>query len=300
MDLQTTSHIMLVKPNNFGFNPETGKDNLFQERVLTNVHSQAEAEFSNMATALTEAGIHVTLVNAPENCSSPDAVFPNNWLSFHGNQVVLYPMMAENRRTERNVRLVEKLAPNTQIIDLSDHETHGCYLEGTGSLVLDRVNRIAYASLSARTNEALVQKFCTLMEFKPLVFRSHHKGDTEESPIYHTNVMLSIGAKLAICCFDCIPNKAERQLVRSTLTDSGKQILEISIEQMNAFAGNMLELKSMAGTSLLIMSETARKSLSQSQVELIESGAEIVSVSIPTIESVGGGSARCMMAEVFC
>lgn len=299
MDLQTTSHILLVKPNDFGFNPETGKDNLFQERVSADVRWEAQIEFSKMVATLTEAGIQVTLVNAPENCSSPDAVFPNNWLSFHRNRVVLYPMMAENRRTERNVQLVEKLAPNAQLIDLSDHETEGTFLEGTGSLVLDRVNRIAYASLSARTDENLVREFCKLMEFKPLIFRSHHNGDADDSPVYHTNVMLSIGTNLAICCFDCIPDKAERQLVRSALIESGKEILAISLEQMNAFAGNMLELKSVAGRSLLIMSESARKSLSRSQIKMIESYNQIIEVSIPTIETIGGGSARCMITEVF-
>lgn len=299
-DMQTTSHILMVKPNTFGFNPETGSDNLFQKDVSADIQTLAETEFLQMVETLRKAGVNVTVANAPSGCNSPDAVFPNNWLSFHGNRAILYPMMAENRRTERNLEIVESLSPNCSIIDLTHYESESTYLEGTGSLVLDRVNKIAYASLSHRTEERLVDEFCSIFSYKPLVFRSYHNGNPDESAIYHTNVMLSVGSQLAICCFESVPDKIEKTQLRDSLTQTGKKILELSLDQMGAFAGNMLEVQNSQGDPLMVMSETARKSLSQSQLELIESGAQIVSVSIPTIESVGGGSARCMMAEVFC
>ena len=299
--MQTTANIMMVRPVSFGFNNETESDNLFQRTAAINpseVQLQATKEFDAMVEKLRLKGVRVSVFDPPGFCESPDAVFPNNWVSFHSDKVILYPMMALNRRTERNYDALSELTADHKIIELSNHgET--CFLEGTGSLVLDRKFKVAYAALSSRTHRTSVTEFCSMLSYQPMVFHAFHNGDPTQGAIYHTNVLMSVGSSLCICCLDAIPDSAEKHELRLKMLSTGKELLEIDIAQMNAFAGNMIEIKNEPGQAMMVMSSTAQRSLSKDQLAIISAHCEIIPVEIPTIEMIGGGSARCMIAEVF-
>ncbi len=298
---QTTSTILMIRPVNFGFNEQTAGSNAFQNRnaVQQKVQDKALTEFDNLVNVLRENGVEVIVIDDTPEPHTPDSIFPNNWVSFHqdGN-VFLYPMMAENRRLERREDIIMQLEDEFKIkhiIDLSRFEHEHKFLEGTGSMVLDRENKIAYACLSPRTDKDVLDLFCAQSGYKPVLF---HAVDENGMDIYHTNVLMCIGSKFAVICLDSIADEKEKAEVIASLKATNKEIVAISFAQMNQFAGNMLELKNKAGESLLVMSQNAYQSLTQGQKTTLEKYCKIVYVDINTIENNGGGSARCMIAEV--
>jgi hypothetical protein len=297
---QTTSTILMVRPASFGFNEQTAQSNAFQQRSdELEVQQKAVAEFDAFAALLKDNGVNVILVNDTAEPQKPDAIFPNNWISFHDNgDILLYPMQAENRRLERNeqtIRMLEDRFKVSHIIDLSRFELEHKFLEGTGSMVLDREHKIVYACLSPRTDLQVLNTVCDHLEYRPIAFNA---VDANGSAIYHTNVMMCIGGAYAVICLESIADIAERERVTATLKDTGKQIVPITFEQMSHFAGNMLEVKNNEGESLLVMSASAKRSLKAEQLQILESHSRIVAANITTIETIGGGSARCMLAEV--
>lgn len=301
---QTTSHVLMIRPARFGFNELTAADNRFQQNdpALPPAEIQARAvrEFDAFVAQLREASITVTVFDDTPEPHTPDAVFPNNWISFHASgRILLYPMYAANRRLERRHDIVvhfAELYPEPEKIDLSASEEEDLYLEGTGSMVLDRVNGIAYASVSPRTSPELVEEFCRLMEYRAVLF---HGTDASGQPIYHTNVVMALGSEVAVVCLECIEAEAERLEVEKSLISTGHRVVEISRAQMAAFAGNMLELTDAEGNSRMVMSQRAYRSLSPEQLEQISAFARPLIVPLDVIETYGGGSVRCMLAEVF-
>jgi len=304
---QTTHTILMIEPVAFGFNEQTAVNNYFlQKNMVTGSDTQLQAleEFNEMVGVLLSKGITVLVVKDTPEPLTPDSIFPNNWVSFHeGGQAVLYPMFAENRRAERRNDIFQYLSllgmKINNIDDFAFWEEQGLYLEGTGSMVLDRTNKIAYAALSERTNKSLFLQFCTLFEYKPVYFYANQTVNGKRLPVYHTNVVMAIADEYAVICLDAIDNQTERNRVVNTLEDSGKDIIPITQQQMNCFAGNMLQVENADGKLYLVLSQTACDSLDQKQKNLLSSYNELIVVSIPTIERVGGGSVRCMMAEVF-
>jgi hypothetical protein len=301
--MQSTNNILLVKPSQFVFNTETSASNAFQHlSSISNeeVKNAAINEFELFASTLKSKGVNVFIINDTADPVKPDAVFPNNWVTFHADgTVVLYPMQAENRRNERRMDIVDTLKRTFQmekIIDLSFYEKENKFLEGTGSIIFDHVNKTAYACLSPRTDKALFTHAVKLLGYSPVYFAAR---DEKGKDIYHTNVMMNVAEKFAVICLDSLFNKPEREAVISSLTNSGHFIIDISFKQMNCFAGNMLTVLSDKNESLTILSQTAFNCLSQNQKQEIEKYSELVPVAIPTIETIGGGSARCMMAEIF-
>lgn len=298
---QTTSHLLMIKPVRFDFNAETAVNNSFQQASDDKaVAEKATREFEQFVTILTHAGIDVTVVNDTAEPHTPDSVFPNNWISFHSDgSVFLYPMFATNRRQERKPHVLaairEKFAVNNTI-DLTGYEEQQLFLEGTGSMVLDRTNKIAYACLSPRTAIEVLNEWATKAGYDTVAFVS---VDSSGSPIYHTNVMMCVADRYAVICLDSIPDQSERNLVEQQLSGTGKDIITISFEQMNHFAGNMLQVQNKEGKPYLVMSSQAFQSLTADQVSRIEAYNPILHSDIKTIETNGGGSARCMMAEVF-
>lgn len=290
----------------FGFNAETAESNAFQDanHNLDNEEARLRAveEFDAFVKKLQDQQIEVVVAQDVADPVTPDAVFPNNWVSFHRNgTVVLYPMFAPVRRLERRDDIIEMLKTKENFeelrrIDLSHYEAQEQYLEGTGSMILDRVNRIAYACISPRTNEVVFNDFCSQMGYRPMIFTA---VDGKNKEIYHTNVMMCIGEKLAIICLDSVRKRDESTRLEKAFSETGKEIINLSYEQMNEFAGNMLEVKNTEGKSFMVMSQQAYDSLFDYQVESIEKHCEIISAPLTTIETLGGGSARCMMAEVF-
>jgi hypothetical protein len=298
---QTTSHILMIKPVAFDFNAETAVNNAFQQQGSNEQAQQkAEAEFDQFVQKLTEAGIDVTVVKDTPVPHTPDSIFPNNWISFHWDgSLILYPMYAANRRAERKAHVVATIASKFEIsnrIDFSHEEMNNRFLEGTGSMVLDRQNKIAYASISPRTSKELFEDWCNQMGYRACSFYS---VDEQGGEIYHTNVMMCVAEQYAVICLQSIPDAGERKQVLDTLTGSGKEIVEISYEQMNHFAGNMLQVENKEGKQFLVMSSQAFRSLSKEQVAQLERYNPILHAELTTIETNGGGSARCMMAEVF-
>ncbi|HET6724973.1 MAG TPA: arginine deiminase-related protein [Gammaproteobacteria bacterium] len=295
----------MIRPVRFRSNPQTAASNAFQQADLDRdaaaVQRLAEQEFEGLAAALKQAGVEVIVYSDTQTPDKPDAVFPNNWLSTHSDgSVVLYPMQAVNRRAERRPDIVADLAATFgfsvgSTLDLSDAEQRDEFLEGTGSMVLDRANRVAYACLSPRTHPDLLQRWCDRFDYTAVTF----KALSGDRPIYHTNVMLSVGERLAVVCLAAITSADEREHVRARLAETGHEIVEISIAQMNAFAGNMLELNSGEGESLFVMSQRAYDSLDDGQRAKIRQSSRIVSVPITTIEDHAGGGVRCMLAEIF-
>jgi hypothetical protein len=301
---QLASAVLMIRPARFESNPHTAESNKFQGRNPSSPEQQqidAAVEFDGLRAALEENGIQVIKIDDTNEPHTPDSIFPNNWVSFHADgTVVLYPMEAPNRRTERRTDIIETLSGEfgfqvREVLDLSAHEEDEQYLEGTGSLVLDRVNRIAYACLSSRTHLDALGDFAQRMNYKVVAFDA---VDREGAAIYHTNVLMNVGEELAVICDSAIPRADQREAVLKRLADTGHEIVSLSFDQMEAFAGNMLELRSASGERLIAMSEQARKSLEPSQLAKIEANARIVSAPIDNIESSAGGSVRCMLAEV--
>jgi len=303
---QSTSHILMIRPINFGFNEETAASNAFQNRNAdrNGVKEKARAEFDGMVAILRENEVDVTVIEDTPEPYTPDSIFPNNWVSFHADGTVfLYPMQAENRRLERREDIIAKLEDRFEvkhIIDLSRFERENKFLEGTGSMVLDRENKVAYACISPRTDREVLALFCEQAGYKEVSF---HAFDEYHQAIYHTNVLMCIGSKFAVICLDSITNDDEKNAVTAILKLTNKEIVNISFEQMNQFAGNMLEVKSKNGESLIVMSKNAFNALDEDQKNTLKKFGDLVYADINTIETNGGGSARCMMAEVhlpFC
>lgn len=291
----------MVRPAAFGYNEETAVNNAFQQRGKgTDIQAAAARESDAYIGLLERSGIEVVAVRDTAEPHTPDSVFPNNWFSTHDDgTLVLYPMFAENRRLERKAAVLEAIRSNFDVrrtVDLTRYEEEGKFLEGTGSMVLDRVNRIVYACRSPRTDETVLADFCSRLGYTPLLFDA---ADAAGRQIYHTNVMMHIGSDTAVVCMDSISDAGEREMVRSSLEDSGRTIVEITHCQMEHFAGNMLELRNGQGEACLVMSRTARGVLSVEQFETLSSGMRLIAPDLDCIEMNGGGSARCMLAELF-
>jgi hypothetical protein len=305
---QTTNTILMIRPINFRMNEQTAVNNYYQ-KILDNVlpetvNAKAQQEFDTYVERLRGIGVNVIVVNDTDEFDTPDSIFPNNWVSFHENgNVGLYPMYAENRRFERREDILLALEAAgfiiNNIIDYTSAEEEYVFLEGTGSIVLDRVNRKAYCALSPRADEDLFIEFCENFEYTPVIFASNQTVNGNRMSIYHTNVMMCLGETFAVICLDTIDNKKERKSVVNHLKEDGKDIINITEVQVNNFAGNMLQVKGTNNVLYLIMSESAYKSLSESQISTLEKHNKILFSSLNTIEACGGGSARCMMAEVF-
>jgi hypothetical protein len=301
---QSSSTVMMVRPRNFLSNPETAVSNAFQVKHGEDAadNRRAVAEFNGLVSALEGAGVEVLVIEDTDSPVKPDAIFPNNWVSFHADgRVVLYPMLAPNRRLERRPDVLEYLHEDLgfdirEIFDLSDHEAREQYLEGTGSMVFDRVNRLAYACLSPRTHLQAAADFAQRMGYEMVLFEA---VDAQGSAIYHTNVMLCIGSGLAVICADSIRDETVRAAVLQRLEETGHELVLISLEQMEAFAGNMLEVIGRGGKGRLVMSGRAHASLRADQLEIIKKYLEPLAVPVPYIEDCAGGSVRCMLAEVF-
>jgi hypothetical protein len=297
-----SSHLLMIRPVKFGFNEQTAESNAFQTPGADQheVQAKALAEFDGFVQIVKDNGVDVTVIEDTEEPHKPDAIFPNNWVSLHENgDVFLYPMQAENRRLERREDIIRKLEDKfkvNHIIDLSRFEKQQKFLEGTGSMVLDRENKRAYACISPRTDEEVLTTFCDHTGYRPVVFNA---VDQNGKAIYHTNVLMAVAAKYVVICLDAITDDEKAETVIDSISGSGKEIIAISLEQMNQFAGNMLEIYNDKGESLIVMSASAWQSLSEEQQEFLSGFSQPVYADIKTIEQNGGGSARCMMAEVW-
>ena len=303
--MQTASTVLMVEPIAFGYNAQTAENNYFQvEQKDADIQTKALEEFNNFANKLKSKGINVISIKDTLEPHSPDSIFPNNWVSFHNDgKVVLYPMFAPNRRVERRTDILETLKDKgfeiTEIDDLSHFEDQEKFLEGTGSMIFDHDHNIAYGSVSLRLDEELFLQFCTKFGFRPVVFHSYQNAGGERLPIYHTNVMMCVADKFVVICLECIDDELEREKVQEVIKSTQKEIIEISEHQMQQFAGNMLQVQNEAGEKFLVMSESAYRSLTAQQISAIEKYCEIIYSDLNTIETNGGGSARCMLAEVF-
>ncbi|MBO6879711.1 arginine deiminase-related protein [Winogradskyella sp.] len=303
---QTTDTILMIRPVNFRMNEQTAVNNYFQEDLdikNAEINTKTQEEFDAFVEKLRAVGINVIVEEDDKLRDTPDSIFPNNWVSFHGNgDVAVYPMFAENRRRERRdevfMRLEKEGFKIENIIDYTSAEDEGVFLEGTGSILMDRVNRKAYCALSPRADEDLFIEFCEDFEYTPVIFTANQTVDGDRLPIYHTNVMMCLAENFAVICLDSIDDKKERKNVVKHLKQDGKEIISITEAQMHQFAGNMLQLRGNE-SRYLVMSEAAHKSLTKDQINRIEKHCPILSSSLETIETCGGGSARCMMAEVF-
>jgi hypothetical protein len=294
----------MVQPASFGFNPQTAASNAFQQPPDSpgdsDLQALALAEFESMAKALERAGVEVLIAADTRRPEKPDAVFPNNWVSFHfDGTVALYPMLAPNRRLERREAILEQVVRDgrfrvSRTVDLTHRESEGKFLEGTGSLVLDRAHRVAYASLSPRTDLDVLGEFAQLLDYDLVTFEGR---DADAAPVYHTNVVMAIGTRFAVICGEAIALTAHRDAVFNKLRAAGHEIVDISLRQMQEFAANLLEL-STAGGQVIALSTTASRSLDPAQKRILESYGELLPLSIPTIERIGGGGVRCMLAEV--
>jgi hypothetical protein len=305
---QTTSTLLMIQPAAFFFNEETAENNYYQDasKAVAKTSSQELAlkEFNEFVDLLRANHIQVIVVPDLVENQTPDSIFPNNWVSFHENgHVFLYPMFAKSRRKERRPEILDQVQNAgfsiSTITDQSFTENDALYLEGTGSMIFDRANRIAYAARSIRTDENLFNRYCESIGYQPVVFSSFQTVEQKRLPIYHTNVMMCVADRYAVICLSCIDDADERSMVREQLEKSGKTIIEISEEQVNQFAGNMLQVENEMGEKFLVMSDSACKSLTSEQLKLITSFNPILAPSLSTIETCGGGSARCMLAEVF-
>jgi hypothetical protein len=305
--MQITDSILMIRPVQFRMNEQTAVNNFFQEDLeLRNsvINSRAQEEFDAFVVKLREAGVEVIVVEDRLETDTPDSIFPNNWVSFHKDgTVVVYPMYAENRRKERRediFAILEEMGYEIrQIIDYTRAEADGYFLEGTGSILMDREHSKAYCALSDRADEGLFIEFCEDFEVTPVIFTANQSVDGKRLPIYHTNVMMCLGEEFAVICLDAIDDKDERKNVLDHLRRDGKEVIDISEAQMHAFAGNMLQVLGRDGERLLVMSSSAHNSLTPEQISRLEKTSRILSSPLDTIETCGGGSARCMMAEVF-
>ena len=302
---QTTNNIMMIEPVLFNYNSETAVNNYYQSNNLTlsneKVQQKAHDEFSEFVSLLRSKGVNVFVFKDTTEPHTPDSIFPNNWISLHQNgEVFLFPMFAQNRRAERRSDIISRLKNNfkiSQINSLTHYENQNIYLEGTGSMIFDRVNKICYAARSFRTNEIVLEDFCSQIKYELVVFSAFQDTNNKRLEIYHTNVMMSIANNYAVVCLDSIDSNTERLNVINSLKKTKKEIIEISESQANQFAGNMLQVN--GDQDYLVMSKTAYESLNKSQIEQITSFNEIIYADLDIIEKFGGGSARCMMAEIF-
>ncbi|GAA0879564.1 arginine deiminase-related protein [Algoriphagus jejuensis] len=305
--MQTTDTILMVRPANFGFNAETAENNFYQKkdgRAEDEIRELARKEFDGFVALLKDQRVNVVVVGDSKNPAKPDAVFPNNWFSTHADgKLILYPMFSTIRRQERRKDIVEGLIHSgfkvNEILDLSFFEDSGQFLEGTGSMVLDHEAKVIFACFSPRTHRVPLDYLAKLLGYKVIGFRAEQEVNGKLGPIYHTNVMMHIGTDLAVVCLDSIRKASEKQRVQETLTRSGKKVIPITLKQKSSFAGNMLEVSNDGGEKFTVMSLAALESLNVGQIQSIERYTTIISPSIPTIEKIGGGSARCMMAEIF-
>ena len=305
---QTTNSILMIRPVAFRMNEQTAVNNYYQ-KVLDGlssetVNAKAQEEFDAFVNKLRMVGVDVIVVEDTKTPDTPDSIFPNNWISFHQNgDVALYPMFAENRRHERREDVLDILEDQgfiiNNIMDYTSAEEDGYFLEGTGSILLDRQNDKAYCALSPRADEELFIEFCEDFEYTPVIFEAFQTVNGERKLIYHTNVMMCLGETFAVICADCIDDKKERKMVLDSLRGDEKEVILITEDQVNNFAGNMLEVKGSDDRRYLVMSKSAHQSLTKKQIAQLEEHVTIFSSSLDTIEACGGGSARCMMAEIF-
>lgn len=306
MRLQTTSHILMVRPANFASNPQTAESNAFQSKEQK--HSEAEMrqqamlEFDHFVEKLRAAGVNVIVANDSPEPAKPDAVFPNNWVTFHQEgYIVTYPMQAPLRRLERSEAIIKTVLEagfkfNGERKNYEKYEAQNLFLEGTGSIIFDHQHKLAYACLSPRTDAELLEELCRYMGYRKVVF---HSTDGNGQDIYHTNVMMALGETFVVICLDSVKDAREKSLLVASFAETDKEVIEITMEQMGRFAGNMLQVRNEKGETILVMSETAFQSLEPAQIAVIEQHTQILYSNIETIETYGGGSARCMMAEIF-
>ncbi|MDR2085937.1 MAG: amidinotransferase [Dysgonamonadaceae bacterium] len=307
MARQTTNTLLMIEPVAFGFNPQTAKDNYFQQFAhspQSSIQEKALREFNQMIEILEAKGIELIVVKDTPEPHTPDSIFPNNWISFHSDgRVVLYPMFAPNRRLERRLDILKEVEKKGFIIshvhDYSPFEKKGIFLEGTGSMALDRVNRTAYAALSMRTSRKLFYAFCKDFDYMPVCFSAYQTVENKRLPVYHTNVVMCIGDSYAVVCVNAVDDDSERQALIRSLTDNRKAIIPVSEAQMHCFAGNMLQIENREGKTFLVMSDSAFRSLNETQINRLNAYNEIIRIALPTIEKYGGGSVRCMMTEIF-
>jgi hypothetical protein len=305
---QTTNTILMIRPINFRMNEQTAVNNYYQQEIdnvlSSTLNSKAQNEFDAFVDKLRSFGIHVIVVSDSDEFDTPDSIFPNNWISFHKDGTIgMYPMFAENRRLERREDIIEQVESEgffiENVVDYTSAEEDDVFLEGTGSMILDRENNKAYCALSPRADEELFIEFCEDFEYTPIVFTANQTVGEQREAIYHTNVMMCIAETFAIVCLSSIDDKKERKNVLKHLKEDGKKVIDISEEQVSNFAGNMLQVHGKDDERFLIMSQSAFDSLTNSQKAQINNHCKIISSSLATIEACGGGSARCMMAEVF-
>lgn len=305
---QTTNSILMIRPVAFRMNEQTAVNNYYQKVIdgllPATVNAKAQQEFDVFVEKLRGVGVNVIVVDDTLSPDTPDSIFPNNWISFHeSGDVILYPMFAENRRLERREDIVDTLEEQgflvTEYMDYTSAEEDNIFLEGTGSLLLDRANQKAYCALSPRADEELFIEFCEDFDYAPIIFEAYQTVNNERKLIYHTNVMMCLGETFAVICADAIDDKKERKMVLDNLKADGKEIILITESQVNNFAGNMLEVRGANDKRYLVMSKAAHESLTDKQIETLQKHAEILSSNLDTIEACGGGSARCMMAEIF-
>ncbi len=305
--MQSTNTIVMIRPVNFRMNEQTAVNNYFQEDIDVKnsaINARAQEEFDIFVNVLRDKGVHIIVIEDTKDPDTPDSIFPNNWISFHEDGTVgIYPMFAENRRNERRDDILDILEDAgfsiKNIIDYTAAESEGFFLEATGSIALDRVNKKAYCALSDRADEELFIEFCEDFEYSPVIFTAYQSVGGKRMPIYHTNVMMCLADTFAVICLDTIDDKKERKNVVNHLKQNGKEIIAITEQQMHHFAGNMLQVLGSDNEPLLVMSTQAHNSLTPKQIASIEKQCGIVHSSLETIETCGGGSARCMMAEVF-
>ena len=303
---QITDSLLMIRPVAFRMNEQTAVNNYFQEDLAeknANINTLAQAEFDDFVAKLREVGVNVIVEHDDILADTPDSIFPNNWVSFHADgTVALYPMFAENRRKERRMEVFRRLESEgfiiEQFMDYSEAEQEDVFLEGTGSLILDRVNKKAYCALSPRADESLFIEFCEDFEYDPVVFTAYQTVEDKRLPIYYTNVMMCVADEFCVICLDSIDDKKERKNVVNHLKQTGKEIINITEQQLQHFAGNMLQVQG-SEHKYLVMSAAAERSLNQEQRDQIEKHCPILSSELHTVETCGGGSARCMMAEVF-
>ena len=295
--------VAMVRPAAFGFNLETAASNSFQQELKASadeILERAIEEFDNAVHVLRSNDIGVYIVEDTLVPTKPDAIFPNNWISFHPDgTLILYPMEALNRRCERRLEVLLELQQKfnfEKILDLSHFESQNLFLEGTGSVVFDHENKVAFAAISSRTSEVVFQELCKQIQYSPFMFAAF---DENSQPIYHTNVVMCLGDDFVVVCLECFPDEESRELFVNEVSRLGKSVLEISMAQMNAFAGNMLLLRDRQNNNKLVLSETAYQSLTSAQIDFLKQRIDFVRFGIPVIETIGGGSARCMLAEVF-
>jgi hypothetical protein len=301
---QSARAVLMVRPARFGFNPQTAASNAYQQAADSPGEAETQGlvlmEFDGLAKALQQAGVEVLIAHDTSQPAKPDAIFPNNWVSFHfDGTVALYPMLAPNRRAERREDILEQVVREgrfrvSRTVDLTHREAEGKFLEGTGSLVLDRAHRVAYASLSPRTDLDVLGEFAQLLDYELVTFEAQ---DAAARPVYHTNVVMAIGTRFAVVCGEAIAQPLHRDAVFNKLRAAGHDIVDITQRQMRGFAGNLLELAAASG-QVIALSTTAWRSLGLAQRRIIESHADVVPVAIPTIERIGGGGVRCMLAEL--